>query len=109
MTSRLGLYRLVQMPGGHELLSTNPHGLADKIIEAGSTAEPPVAAQSVPDQRGRIGRGLSGDEWTDAAPHHVAVCRAAGVIGRRLVNGFVNETPRNERDGVERSVMAWTA
>jgi len=97
------------MPGGHELLSTNPHGLADKIIEAGSTAEPPVAAPSVPDRRGRIGRGLSGDEWTDAAPHHVAVCRAAGVIGRRLVNGFVNETPRNERDGVERSVMAWTA
>ena len=82
------------------------HGLADKIIEAGSTAEPPVAAPSVPDQRGRIGHGLSGDEWTDAATHHVAVCRAAGVIGRRLVNGFVNETPRNERDGVERSVMA---
>jgi hypothetical protein len=26
------------MPGGHELLSTNPHGLADKIIEAGRDA-----------------------------------------------------------------------
>ena len=35
MTSRLGLYRLVQMPGGHELLFSNPNGLADKIIEAG--------------------------------------------------------------------------
>ena len=35
MTSRLGLYRLVRMPGGHELLFTNPEGLADKIIEAG--------------------------------------------------------------------------
>lgn len=35
MTSRLGLYRFLQMPGGHELLFTNPYGLADKIIEAG--------------------------------------------------------------------------
>ena len=35
MTSRLGLYRFVQMPGGHELLFSNPNGLADKIIEAG--------------------------------------------------------------------------
>ena len=35
MSSRLGLYRLVQMPGSHELLFTNPDGLADKIIEAG--------------------------------------------------------------------------
>jgi pimeloyl-ACP methyl ester carboxylesterase len=35
MTSRLGLYRLVQMPGSHELLFTNPEGLADKIIQAG--------------------------------------------------------------------------
>ena len=35
MTSRLGLYRLVQMSGGHELQFTNPEGLADKIIEAG--------------------------------------------------------------------------
>ena len=39
--SRLGLYRLYQMPGGHELLSTNPHGLADKIIEAGRDALTP--------------------------------------------------------------------
>jgi pimeloyl-ACP methyl ester carboxylesterase len=35
MTRRLGLYRFVQMPGGHELLFSNPNGLADKIIEAG--------------------------------------------------------------------------
>jgi hypothetical protein len=35
MTARLGLYRLVRMPGGHELLFTNPEGLAEKIIEAG--------------------------------------------------------------------------
>jgi len=35
MSSRLGLYRLVQMPGSHETLFTNPIGLADKIIEAG--------------------------------------------------------------------------
>jgi hypothetical protein len=35
MPSRLGLHRLVQMPGGHELLFSNPNGLADKIIEAG--------------------------------------------------------------------------
>lgn len=35
MSSRLGLYRLVQMPGSHESMFTNPQGLADKIIEAG--------------------------------------------------------------------------
>jgi pimeloyl-ACP methyl ester carboxylesterase len=35
MSSRLGLYRLVQMPGGHELFFTNPRGLADKLVEAG--------------------------------------------------------------------------
>lgn len=35
MSSRLGLYRLVQMPGSHELLFSNPSGLADKIMEAG--------------------------------------------------------------------------
>jgi pimeloyl-ACP methyl ester carboxylesterase len=35
MSSRLGLYRLVQMPGGHELMYTNPVGLAEKIVEAG--------------------------------------------------------------------------
>jgi len=35
MSSRLGLYRLVQMPGSHETIFTNPAGLADKIVEAG--------------------------------------------------------------------------
>ena len=35
MSNRLGLYRLVQMPGSHEVIFTNPVGLADKIIEAG--------------------------------------------------------------------------
>ena len=35
MSSRLGLYRLVQMPGGHEVLYTNPLALAEKIWEAG--------------------------------------------------------------------------
>jgi hypothetical protein len=35
MSSRLGEFRLVQMPGSHEALFTNPIGLADKLIEAG--------------------------------------------------------------------------
>ncbi|HTW87156.1 MAG TPA: alpha/beta fold hydrolase [Candidatus Binataceae bacterium] len=35
MSSRLGLHRLVQMPGSHESLFTRPLELADKIIEAG--------------------------------------------------------------------------
>jgi pimeloyl-ACP methyl ester carboxylesterase len=35
MTSRLGEHRFLQVPGSHELLLTNPNGLADKIIEAG--------------------------------------------------------------------------
>ncbi len=35
MSSRLGLYRLVQMPGSHEVIFTNPEGLAEKIIHAG--------------------------------------------------------------------------
>ena len=35
MSNRLGLYRLVQMPGSHEVLFTNPLGLAGKIVEAG--------------------------------------------------------------------------
>jgi pimeloyl-ACP methyl ester carboxylesterase len=35
MSSRLGRYRLVQMPGSHEVLFTDPTALADKIIEAG--------------------------------------------------------------------------
>jgi pimeloyl-ACP methyl ester carboxylesterase len=35
MTSRLGLHRFLQMPGGHEVMFTNPKGLADKLVEAG--------------------------------------------------------------------------
>jgi pimeloyl-ACP methyl ester carboxylesterase len=35
MSSRLGLYRLVQMPGSHEVMFTNPDGLAAKLVEAG--------------------------------------------------------------------------
>ncbi|MEO6827667.1 MAG: alpha/beta fold hydrolase [Microbacteriaceae bacterium] len=35
MSSRLGLYRLVQMPGSHELIFSNPVGLADTIVLAG--------------------------------------------------------------------------
>jgi hypothetical protein len=35
MSNRLGLYRLVQMPGSHEVMFTNPRGLAEKILEAG--------------------------------------------------------------------------
>jgi pimeloyl-ACP methyl ester carboxylesterase len=34
MTSRLGVFRFLQMPGGHELMFSNPVGLADKIVEA---------------------------------------------------------------------------
>jgi pimeloyl-ACP methyl ester carboxylesterase len=35
MSSRLRRYRLVRMPGSHELIFSNPKGLADKLIEAG--------------------------------------------------------------------------
>ena len=35
MSQRLGLYRLVQMPGSHEVMFSNPTALADKIVEAG--------------------------------------------------------------------------
>ena len=35
MSNRLGLYRLVQMPGSHEVMYSNPEGLAEKIVEAG--------------------------------------------------------------------------
>ena len=35
MSSRPGLYRLVQMPGSHLVIFTDPNSLADKIIEAG--------------------------------------------------------------------------
>ncbi len=35
MSNRLGLFRLVQMPGSHEVIFSNPSGLAEKILEAG--------------------------------------------------------------------------
>jgi pimeloyl-ACP methyl ester carboxylesterase len=35
MSSRLGEFRLVQMPGSHEAIFTNPIGVADKVIKAG--------------------------------------------------------------------------
>jgi pimeloyl-ACP methyl ester carboxylesterase len=35
MSSRLGLFRLVQMPGSHEVIYTNPAGLAERLVEAG--------------------------------------------------------------------------
>ncbi|XAS69949.1 alpha/beta fold hydrolase [Micrococcaceae bacterium Sec5.1] len=35
MSSRLGLHRLVQMPGSHEVVFTNPELLAVKIVDAG--------------------------------------------------------------------------
>jgi pimeloyl-ACP methyl ester carboxylesterase len=35
MSNRLGLCRLVQMSGSHEVMFTNPAGLAEKIVEAG--------------------------------------------------------------------------
>lgn len=35
MSSRLGLFRLIKMPGGHEVVFSNPEGLAEKIVEAG--------------------------------------------------------------------------
>jgi hypothetical protein len=35
MTKRLGHCRLIQMPGGHELVFSNPKGLADRIVVAG--------------------------------------------------------------------------
>jgi len=35
MSSRLGMFRLVQMPGSHEVMYTNPAGLAEKLVEAG--------------------------------------------------------------------------
>jgi len=34
-SSRLGLCRLVQMPGSHEAIFTNPRLLAEKLVEAG--------------------------------------------------------------------------
>jgi len=35
MSSRLGTFRLVQMPGSHEALFTKPISVAEKLIEAG--------------------------------------------------------------------------
>ncbi len=35
MSSRLGQFRFVQMPGSHEVMFSNPISLAEKIIEAG--------------------------------------------------------------------------
>ncbi|MGF1675249.1 MAG: alpha/beta fold hydrolase [Rivularia sp. (in: cyanobacteria)] len=35
MSNRLGLFRLVQMPGSHEVMFSNPVGLAEKIVVAG--------------------------------------------------------------------------
>jgi pimeloyl-ACP methyl ester carboxylesterase len=35
MSNRLGLFRFVQMPGSHEVMFSNPSGLAQKIIIAG--------------------------------------------------------------------------
>jgi pimeloyl-ACP methyl ester carboxylesterase len=34
ITSRLGQHRFLEMPGSHEVVFTNPDGLADKLIEA---------------------------------------------------------------------------
>ena len=34
VTSRLGACRIVEMPGSHEVMFTNPKGLANRIIEA---------------------------------------------------------------------------
>lgn len=36
MSNRLGLFRFLQMPGSHEVMFSNPSGLAEKIIAAGS-------------------------------------------------------------------------
>ncbi|SPM30583.1 salicylate esterase [Mycobacterium terramassiliense] len=35
MSTRLGTFRLVQMPGSHEALFTQPLSVADKLVEAG--------------------------------------------------------------------------
>ncbi|WP_242054106.1 salicylate esterase [Nostoc sp. FACHB-888] len=35
MSNRLGQFRFVQMPGSHEMMFSNPVGLAEKIIVAG--------------------------------------------------------------------------
>jgi hypothetical protein len=38
MSNRLGLFRLVLLPGGHEVMFSNPVGLAEKIILAKATS-----------------------------------------------------------------------
>jgi hypothetical protein len=35
MSNRLGMFRLVGMPGSHEVIFTDPHLIAEKIVEAG--------------------------------------------------------------------------
>ncbi len=35
VATRLGLFRYIQMPGGREVLFSNPAGLAEKIIITG--------------------------------------------------------------------------
>jgi pimeloyl-ACP methyl ester carboxylesterase len=35
LSGRLGPFRLVQMPGSHEVMFSDPDGLADKLVEAG--------------------------------------------------------------------------
>ena len=35
LSEKLGLYRLISMPGSHETLFTNPLLLGKKIVEAG--------------------------------------------------------------------------
>jgi hypothetical protein len=40
MFGGLGLHRLVRMPGSHEVIFSNPTGLADKIIEADRSERP---------------------------------------------------------------------
>lgn len=35
LSAKLGLYRLVQMPGSHSVFATNPAGFAQKLMEAG--------------------------------------------------------------------------
>jgi hypothetical protein len=35
LSNRLGIFRLVGMPGSHEVLITNPRLTTEKIVEAG--------------------------------------------------------------------------
>jgi len=38
MSNRLGLFRLVQMPGSHEVMFSNPVGLAERLLWQGATS-----------------------------------------------------------------------